>query len=238
MTKALLAVFAQQEGRELSITTKSDLVVRDIDLLLEVSRSNILHVNMTVTTLDRELARKLEPREPRPDLRLEAVRKLAAAGVSVGVFASPVMPLITDTEENLGTVARAAKEAGAGFFGGGALFLMPCAKKQFFPFLEENFPEFIARYRSRYDKSPYLRGEYEEFLRGRIGQIRKVLGLASSPPRYEPELAGRQQMSLFGEASPKGNLSRVPALPTPSLNAPPAHFRARPGTSGIRRRSA
>ena len=238
VTKALLEVFAQQEGRDLSITTKSDLVVRDIDLLLEVSRSNILHVNMTVTTLDRGLARKLEPRAPRPDLRLEAVRKLAVAGVSVGVFASPVMPLITDTEENLGAVARAAKEAGAGFFGGGTLFLMPCTKKQFFAFLEENFPELAARYRSRYEESPYLRGVYVEYLRKRIEKIRKAHGLASSPVRYEPELAGWRQMSLFGEASEKGELSKVPALTTGSLNAPPAHCRSRPGTSGIRQQSA
>ena len=238
VTKALLEVFAREQGRDLSITTKSDLVTRDIDLLLEVSRSNVLHVNMTITTMNRELARKLEPRAPRPDLRLEAVRKLAAAGVSVGVFANPVMPLITDTEENLGTLAGGAKEAGAGFFGGGTLFLMPCAKKQFFPFLEENFPELVARYRSRYEKSPYLRGEYAEFLRRRIEKIRKREGLASSPPRYEPELAGQQQMSLFGGASEQGNLSRVPALPTPSLNAPPAPFQAKPGSSEIRRRSA
>ena len=238
VTKALLEVFAQQEGRDLSITTKSDLVVRDIDLLLRVSRSNVLHVNMTLTTLDRELARKLEPRAPRPDLRLEAVRKLAAAGVPVGVFANPVMPLITDTEENLSAVARAAKVAGAGFFGGGPLFLMPCAKKQFFPFLEENFPGLVARYRSRYEGSAYLGGAYVEYVRERIEKIRKVHGLASSPVRYEPELAGRRQMSLFGEASEKGKLSKLPALTTGSLQAPPVPSRAKPGNSEIRRQSA
>ena len=115
---------------------------------------------------------------------------------------------------------------------------MPCAKKQFFPFLEENFPEFVARYRSRYEKSPYLRGEYAEFLRERIEKIRKVHGLASSPLRYEPELAGRRQMSLFGEASEKAELSKVPALTTGNLNAPPVRFRAKPGNSGIRQQSA
>ncbi len=238
VTRALLEVFAREHGRDLSITTKSDLVARDIDLLLEVSRSNVLHVNMTVTTLDRELARKLEPRAPRPDLRLGAVRKLAAAGVSVGVFANPVMPLITDSEEDLGTLARAAKAAGASFFGGGTLFLMPCAKKQFFPFLEENFPELVARYRSRYEGNPYLRGAYLEYLRERIERVRKAQGLASSPVRYEPELSGRRQMSLFSEDTEKGNLSKVAARATATLTSPPVPFRAKPDNSGTRQQSA
>jgi len=243
VTRALLEVFAREQGRDLSITTKSDLVVRDIDLLLEVSRSNVLHVNMTITTLDRELARKLEPRAPRPDLRLEAVRKLAAAGVSVGVFANPVMPLITDSEQALGTLARAAKVAGAAFFGGGTLFLMPCAKKQFYPFLKEHFPALVARYRSRYEGSPYLRGAYVEYVRERIEKIRKAQGLASSPVRYEPELGAQDQMSLFGEDRvgedrENGEISAVSATRPESLTRPPARFRAKPGSSGTRRRSA
>lgn len=248
VTRALLEVFAREQGRDLSITTKSDLVVRDIDLLLEVSRSNVLHVNMTVTTLDRELARKLEPRAPRPDLRLEAVRKLAVAGVSAGVFANPVMPLITDSEQALGTLAHAAKVAGAAFFGGGTLFLMPCAKKQFFPFLKENFPELVARYRSRYEGSPYLRGAYVEHLHEKIKKIRKAQGLASSPVRYEPELGAQEQMSLFGEDRVRedrvgedrenGEISSVSVTRPESLTRPPARFRAKPGSLGTRRRSA
>src|SRR6266850_4602425 len=72
-TRAILEVFAEGKGWHLSITTKSDLIVRDLPLLTELKRSNILHVNMTITTLDIGLARLLEPRAPRPDLRLAAV---------------------------------------------------------------------------------------------------------------------------------------------------------------------
>src|SRR5205823_9823705 len=107
-TRDILEVFAEGKGRRISITTKSDLVVRDLALLAELSRGNVLHVNMTITTLDAELARLLEPRAPRPDLRLDAVRQLAAAGVSVGVFPNPVLPLITDGEASLDSVAAAA----------------------------------------------------------------------------------------------------------------------------------
>src|SRR5437660_7731723 len=80
-TRAILEVFAEGKGRNLSITTKSDLIVRDAPLLTELKRSNVLHVNMTITTLDSGLARLLEPRAPRPDLRLAAVAQLAQAGV-------------------------------------------------------------------------------------------------------------------------------------------------------------
>src|SRR5437764_1253955 len=139
-TRALLKVFAEGRGRNISITTKSDLVARDLPLLVEIRRGNVLNVNMTITTLDAELAREIEIRAPRPELRLIAVEKLARAGISVGEFANPIMPLITDSEKNLDRVAEAAAEAGAGYFGGGLLFLMPSAQKVFYPFLEERFP--------------------------------------------------------------------------------------------------
>jgi DNA repair photolyase len=188
-TRSILEQFSRRRGFRLSITTKSDLIARDIDLLREIRRGNVLDVNITVTTTDDGLARKLEPKAPRPGLRLGAVRELADAGVSVGVFANPIMPLITDSEENLASVAEAAKRAGAGYFGGGILFLMPSAQQQFFPFLEREFPELLARYRERFGRNPYLRGEYAKLIAERVRRVRARHGLDSSPMPYEPELA-------------------------------------------------
>src|SRR5271154_5328253 len=122
-TRALLEVFAQEKGRRVSITTKSDLVARDVDLLREVARRNVLSINLTITTLNRRLARLMEPRAPRPDLRLAAVRALSEAGLSVGVYPNPILPMITDSEESLDALAAAARQAGAQYFGGGPLFL-------------------------------------------------------------------------------------------------------------------
>jgi DNA repair photolyase len=199
VTRSILEVFAREQGRSLSITTKSDLIARDIDLLDVVGRRNVLHVNMTVTTTDAELARKLEPRAPRPDLRLEAVRQLAARGISVGVFAMPIMPLLTDSLENLAAVAKAAEKAGARYFGGGTLFLMPCAQAQFFPFLEKEFPSLAKRYRERYTKRPYLRGEYAKMIQERVQQVRANHHLASAPQAYQPEdWTPQPQRTLFG----------------------------------------
>ena len=79
----------RERGRHIAIITKSDLVVRDIDLLREIARANVLGVNITITTLDEKLARLLEPRAPRPELRLEAVRKLSRSGHSRGRQSQP-----------------------------------------------------------------------------------------------------------------------------------------------------
>src|SRR5260370_35875730 len=92
VTRGILEEFARHRGFELGIVTKSNLIVRDVDLLREVSRNNILSIHITITTLDAELARILEPRAPRPDLRLDAVRQLSEAGLNVGVRGSPVLP--------------------------------------------------------------------------------------------------------------------------------------------------
>src|SRR5271166_5238367 len=97
VTRGILEELAMHQGLELGIVTKSDLIVRDIDVLRRVAEHNSLYVNLTITTLETNLARILEPRAPRPDLRMEAVRQLSAGGVSVGVICAPVLPGITDS---------------------------------------------------------------------------------------------------------------------------------------------
>jgi len=197
-TRAILEVFAAESGRHLSITTKSDLVARDVDLLREIARRNVVSVNITVTTLNRRLARLMEPRAPRPDLRLGAVRTLSEAGVAAGVFPNPILPMITDSEESLDALAAAAREAGAEYFGGGPLFLMPCARKIFFPFLERHFPKLAGPYRKLYANSAYLGPGYKAHLREVVARVRERHGLGSAPVEYRPELwEGEEQGSLF-----------------------------------------
>ncbi|MGC1201081.1 MAG: radical SAM protein, partial [Candidatus Acidiferrales bacterium] len=135
-TRAILEKMAEREGLSLSITTKSNQVVRDLDLLVRISQHSSLMVNMTVTTMRTRLARMLEPRAPRPDLRMAAIKKLCEAGIAVGVNAMPILPGLTDREEDLDALARAARDAGAQWFAGGVLFLMSSSLKHFLPFLD------------------------------------------------------------------------------------------------------
>lgn len=197
VTRRMLDVLASTSGLRLGITTKSDLVARDADLLEEVSRRHFLRIAMTITALDADLARLIEPLAPRPDLRLAAVRKLRSVGVRVGVFCAPVMPLINDSEKQLRALAEAAQAAGACGFGTNILFLKPCARDVFLPFLAERFPELIRKYRERYDKAAYLSGAYPELIRARVAAIQHDLWPVSeaiSEPEFWPH---DRQLDLF-----------------------------------------
>ena len=197
-TRAILEVFAAERGRHLGIISKADLIVRDLDLLREIARGNVLGVSLTITTLDEKLARLLEPRAPRPALRLEAVSRLAAAGIQVGVMPNPIMPGITDGERSLDRLAKAARDAGAVSFGGGPLFLMPSAQKVFLPFLEREFPRLVERYRQLFAHSAYLGRDYKDALRTKVHRVRARYGLVSTAIDYKPELwQGEEQGELF-----------------------------------------
>jgi DNA repair photolyase len=196
-TREILEVFARDRGRHIGLITKSDLIVRDIDVMQQIARANVFGVHLTITTLDAGLARLLEPRAPRPDLRLDAVRKLAGAGIVVGVNPNPIMPGITDSERSLDRLARASRDAGAVTFGGGPLFLMPSAQKVFFPFLEREFPHLLARYRDLYARSAYLGKDYKAELAARVRRIRERYGLASGMAEYRPEVWVEEQGELF-----------------------------------------
>ncbi|MGH9653491.1 MAG: radical SAM protein [Bryobacteraceae bacterium] len=197
-TREVLEALGAVRGAAVFITTKSNLVVRDVIQLRRLAESNSVHVTLTVTTLDTNLARLMEPFAPRPELRLKAVRELSAAGVPVGVIASPVLPFLTDSEENLASVAKAAKAAGADHFGASVLFLKPCAQRVFFPFLAERFPEYLHRYEQMFADSAYMNGSYCRRLRELTERIRRRAGIPARdllrvPPPQPPDA----QMSLF-----------------------------------------
>src|SRR5579863_8234713 len=162
VTHAILEEFARHRGFELGIVTKSNMATRDLELLKEVAQSNKLSVHITVTTLDIELARILEPRAPRPDLRLDAVRTLSQAGLRVGISCSPVLPGITDSPAALEALVRSAAEAGADHVFANPLFLKPCSAAVFLPFLEQNFPALAEKYRQRYQGRSFLPQAYGE----------------------------------------------------------------------------
>jgi len=204
VTRSILEALAECSGYDVHITTKSDLTVRDIDVFQEIARRHYFSVHTTVTTVDRELARLIEPMAPRPDLRINAVRKLAAAGLRASIFCSPVMPLINDQDPSLDAVARAAAKAGAYSWGGNVLFLKDCSRQVFLPFLERHFPLLVRRYKERYnERTAYLRGDYPARIHERIEAIRRRYGFEQREKPPEPELWPKQkQMSLFDPAPP------------------------------------
>jgi DNA repair photolyase len=202
ITRSLLEVFARVGGFRLGIVTKSALVTRDLDVLQQVARINRLSVNITVTTTDRKLARILEPRAPRPDLRLKALADLRQAGIRAGVMCSPLMPGITDSRSSIESVAKAASEAGACYLFAGALFLKPCSLPTFFEFVGEHFPQFLASYKQRYASSAFVSAEYRTRIRHLVDSIRNRYKLGN---RYLPNSAYQDAFAAdmpFGQAQP------------------------------------
>jgi len=194
-TRAILEQMAKREGLQLSITTKSNRVVRDMELLKKISERSALSVNLSVTTVSALLARLLEPRAPRPDVRLGAVRRLRDAGISAGVLAMPIVPGITDGEDALDALAKAARDAGAQWFAGRVLFLMPAALKQFIPFVEAKFPKLTRRYREWYVKHGNAPESYRREMSERVERLRKKYAFDVRPDRsgdnswHSPQLA-------------------------------------------------
>ena len=203
VTRGILEEFVRHRGLELGIVTKSNLIVRDLDLLREVSRNNVVSVHITVTTLNVELARILEPRAPRPDLRMETVREISEAGINVGVSCSPVLPGITDSPADLEALVREAAAAGARHVFANPLFLKPCSAAVFLSFLEMHFPHLVDNYRRRYQDRSFLPPSYGKRISQLIARLRQKYGIKRADPREAkhgdkwPVQALDEQLELF-----------------------------------------
>jgi DNA repair photolyase len=193
VTRSILEVMAEQTGLRLGIVTKSTLIERDIDLLQRIAAKNELSLHMTITTHDAKLARILEPRAPRPDLRFRTVRRLREAGLRTGVMCSPLMPGITDNAHALDTMARKARDADASFFYANPLFLKPCSKGIFLAFVHEHFSKLDASYAKRYDESAFVSKAYQKRIGDLVAAVTRKYGLGR---RFTEELmsedAGRE----------------------------------------------
>jgi DNA repair photolyase len=203
VTRAILEELARHSGIEIGIVTKSNLVLRDVEVLKEVVKNNRLFVNITITTMNVDLARILEPRAPRPDLRLEAMQKLNQAGIAAGVICAPVLPGITDSPRDLEALVRATAQAGGKYIYANSLFLKPCSSAVFMPFLEKEFPQLVKSYQQRYKDRAFLPASYRKRLSQLMKRLREKHGIPTDYDRYSqsshpaPETQPGEQMKLF-----------------------------------------
>jgi DNA repair photolyase len=201
VTRACLEELAKREGLSISVITKSNQIVRDIDVFKRIAERSELALNITVTTLRPRLARLLEPRAPRPDLRIAAVRQLSEEGLRVGVSASPLIPGITDREGELERVAEAAHQAGAKWFWSGVLFLTPSSAKQFLPFVREKFPRLTKQYEEWYAKQAYAPEKYRNSIAERVARLKQKYGFDSRPLGDTQRTRPGAQMKLGWDAA-------------------------------------
>ena len=211
ITRAVLEVLAEC-GHPVMIVTKSARVERDIDILGAMAKANRCSVAVSVTTLDRSLARRMEPRASAPHRRLETVRRLTAAGVPTGVMAAPMIPFLNDSE--LEAILEHAREAGALGASYTMLRLPPEIADLFREWLAEHYPDRAGRVMERvrdtrggkdYDSAFGRRmrgtGPVAELLAKRFRLAVKRLGFPGFPGLdcggFVPPVPQNGQLSLF-----------------------------------------
>ena len=142
-----------------SSITKSNLILRDIDLLSVMAKRTTLIVYFTITTLDENIRRKIEPRAASTEERLDAVKQLSDAGVTVGILFMPIFPYLTDDFENINGVVKAVSDAGAKDLVQGVLDLRASCRNRVLSLIEEEFSELLPKYLALY-KAVYAPKDY------------------------------------------------------------------------------
>lgn len=199
LTRGILEALSEHPGLSVVIITKSPLVTRDIDVMLRLMRHSSLSIHLSLITLNRDLARRLEPRAPTPDARVRALRRLREAGIDVGINCMPVLPGITDNPSDLEALVKTVADAGATYVGACALRLQSSARKRYLPFIEQEFPHLAERYRRAYASGYQVSERYREGLSRFFHRLCARYGIRSSSrdDGEESEVAVDPQIELF-----------------------------------------
>jgi DNA repair photolyase len=181
VTRRFLELVAQHRGVQLGIITKGAVILRDVELLQRIHERGRLSIHVSLISLDAALLRRLEPWAPPPTVRLEVLRRLASAGLDVGLSVSPVLPALTDREVDLDALLAQGAEAGVRRLASTLLFLRSPTKEKYFRWLAAEFPRYLEAYRHAYDGRVYLGGAYRLRIRGLIERLRRKHGFDRIP---------------------------------------------------------
>ncbi|MCF7831983.1 MAG: radical SAM protein [Candidatus Marinimicrobia bacterium] len=177
----------------ISISTKSKLLLRDKELFEELAEVAGAHVAISVTTFDEELRKKIEPASSTTTERFKILEAFKGTKVMAGVLMMPILPYLTDSEENLRTLFKSAREAQADYVVPGLLNLRQPTKGHFLNFIKTTFPElytaYVDYYSGKADKKAYRQTVY-----GRISKLKKEYPLT---PKQRPFPRGPEQLTLF-----------------------------------------
>ncbi|MEP6834465.1 MAG: radical SAM protein, partial [Gemmatimonas sp.] len=187
ITRSVLEALGDVRGLSITIITKSPLVTRDVALLARLCVRNRVTVHMSLITLDRDLARRIEPRAPTPDSRLRAVRRLTDAGIDVGVNCMPVLPGITDHPQALADLVKRVAESGASHIATASLRLKPSAKRRYLMLMRESFPELTQRYLAAYSDGQHIKTSYKTGLSEYMHKLCDKHGLSTRAYKYDGE---------------------------------------------------
>ncbi|MFN2506906.1 MAG: radical SAM protein [Acidimicrobiales bacterium] len=165
-----------------SILTKSTLILRDLDLLSEAANRTDVRANFSIGTLDEEVWRLTEPGTPHPKLRVEALAKLQAAGIPCGVLVAPVLPGLSDRDDQLEAVVDACVAAGATSISPILLHLRPGVREHYLQWLADVRPELVAEHDRLYQRA-YAPKRAQQALARRVARMVDRRGGLVKPPR-------------------------------------------------------
>lgn len=182
LTRGVLEAL-RDHANPFSILTKSPLVTRDLDVLTDAAARAAVSVNFSIATLDERVWRLTEPGSPHPRRRLDALARVAEAGIRTGALVAPILPVLGDRADQLGEVVTAIRAAGGTVLGLGPLHLRPGVREHFLAWLATVDPELHADYLRRYATSNYAPHRYLAELYERAGIARPDgVGLGARRP--------------------------------------------------------
>jgi DNA repair photolyase len=194
LTRACLEALAAAEN-PFTIVTRGPLIVRDIDVLADAARRMRVSVSFSVPTLDGEVWRRTEPGTAPPRQRLRALERLRSAGVDAGVAVAPVLPGISDGEEQLDAVVRAARHAGATHVWASVLHLRPGTREHFLEHLTADWPDLVPYYERLFGGRAYAPKETQKTVAARVDELRR--GIAGRRLPVTRPRAPREQLTLI-----------------------------------------
>jgi len=163
ITRDVLKVFLKHHNA-LMVTTKSDLILRDLEILSEIAKTGFLNIVLTIPVLDEALRKKIEPKTASVQKRIEVLNKIHNAGITVGVTAIPLFPHITDGEKDLEKLIKTFSENGADYVIIDMLNFREEARSRIMPFIKEEFPSLVSNYEGLYTTN-YCDKEYAKQVR-------------------------------------------------------------------------
>jgi DNA repair photolyase len=206
LTRGVLEVL-RDHANPCSVLTKSPLLLRDLDLFVELAGTAGFSANLSIGTLDEEVWRRSEPGTPHPKARMAAVKQLVEAGIPCGILMAPILPGISDSPEQLRALVRAAADAGASHLTPITLHLRPGVKEEFMPWLEETYPELVPDYRRLY-RGSNAPTSVREALADRVrAEKRRHQTFASPTPATARRLPDRPRDSPPPDPEPATQLS-------------------------------
>jgi DNA repair photolyase len=184
LTRGIIETLGQARN-PFSILSKSSMVLRDLDVLTAAAERTDVRMNFSIGTLDEEVWRISEPGTPPPSRRVEALARMTEAGLSCGVLVAPILPGLSDGEEQLSAVVKACIDAGAVSISSIGLHLRPGVRQLFMPWLERERPDLVARYERLYGaRNGYLAREEQQKLSARVRALVDEHGGCAKSPRF------------------------------------------------------